>query len=95
MVARIGTNRNQLAGADPFGRVMLYTPNPRQAGSSVSHWDDSASRNLLMEPAINADLTQSVAPPQDLTLPMFTEIGWGRRRRSGPMPAPVVCSRRR
>jgi hypothetical protein len=55
---------------------MLYTPNPFQPGSSVSHWDTSANRNLLMEPAINADLTQSVRPPQDLTLPLFKDIGW-------------------
>ena len=66
----------QLAGADQAGRVMLYTPNPFQGGSSVSHWDTSAFHNLLMEPAINADLTQSVVPPQDLTFPMFKDIGW-------------------
>ena len=42
----------------------------------MSHWDDSATRNLLMEPAINADLTQFVFPPYDLTLPMFKDIGW-------------------
>ena len=29
-----------------------------------------------MEPAINVDLTQSVEPPEDLTLPMFQDIGW-------------------
>jgi hypothetical protein len=66
----------QLAGADSLDRVMIFTPNPRQAGSSVSHWDTSATRNLLMEPSINADLTQSVQPPEDLTLPMFTDLGW-------------------
>jgi hypothetical protein len=66
----------QLAGADALDRVMIFTPNPRQAGSSVSHWDTSATRNLLMEPSINADLTQSVEPPEDLTLPMFTDLGW-------------------
>jgi hypothetical protein len=43
---------------------------------TVSHWDTSANRNLLMEPAINADLTQVVAPPFDLTLPMLKDIGW-------------------
>jgi hypothetical protein len=29
-----------------------------------------------MEPSINGNLTQSVVPPQDLTLPLFQEIGW-------------------
>ena len=76
VVARLGVDASQLAGADKNGRVMLYTPNPRQPGSSVSHWDTSAKRNLLMEPAINADLTQSVVPPNDLTLPMFKDLGW-------------------
>jgi len=72
----MGIDPLQLAGADTAGRVMLYTPNPFQPGSSVSHWDTSATRNLLMEPAINDDLTQSVKPPEDLTLPMLTDIGW-------------------
>jgi hypothetical protein len=76
VVARLGVDTSRLAGTDPAGRVLLYTPNPFQGGSSVSHWDTSAFHNLLMEPAINADLTQSVVPPQDLTLPFFKDIGW-------------------
>jgi hypothetical protein len=76
LVVRMGIDPTQLAGADQAGRVLLYTPNPFQPGSSVSHWDTSAFHNLLMEPAINADLTQSVVAPQDLTFPMFKDIGW-------------------
>lgn len=76
VVARLGLDLSQLAGADKDGRVMLYTPRPFQGGSSVSHWDTSANRNLLMEPAINADLTQFLVPPYDLTQPMFKDIGW-------------------
>jgi hypothetical protein len=76
VVARLGVDLNQLAGADTAGRVMLYTPNPYQPGSSVSHWDTSAFHDLLLEPAINADLTHNVKPPYDLTLPMFHDIGW-------------------
>jgi hypothetical protein len=72
----MGVNPSQLAGADPSGRVMMFTPNPFQGGSSVSHWDTFAFRNLLMEPSINADLTQSVRPPEDLTFPLFQDIGW-------------------
>ena len=76
VVARLGLDLSQLEGADSAGRVMLYTPRPLQPGSSVSHWDTSARRNLLMEPAINGDLTHTVVPPSDLTKPMFTDIGW-------------------
>jgi hypothetical protein len=66
----------QLAGADLAGRVKLFTPNPFQGGSSVSHWDTTAFRHQLMEPAINGDLTQTVVPPIDLTVPLFQDIGW-------------------
>ena len=76
VVVRMGVDLSQLAGADSGGRVFLYTPNPFIGGSSVSHWDPGAFRNLLMEPALNTDLTHSVKPPQDLTLPMFFDIGW-------------------
>lgn len=64
------------AGADASARPLLYTPNPRQPGSSVSHWDTSASPNLLMEPAINADLTTILTAPKDLTLPLLKDLGW-------------------
>ncbi len=67
---------SQYAGADPLGRILMYAPNPFQSGSSVSHYDVSAFRNQLMEPAINGDLTQSVLPPQDLTFRLFQDIGW-------------------
>jgi len=76
VVARIGIDPAQLAGADKAGHVMLYTPNPFQSGSSVSHWDTSAFHNLLMEPAINSDLTQHLDAPYDLTLPFMKDIGW-------------------
>jgi hypothetical protein len=54
----------------------VYTPNPFQSGSSVSHWDTIATPNLLMEPAINGDLTHSVTSPQDLTFPLLKDLGW-------------------
>jgi len=73
---RMGLFGSQLAGADALGRVKLFAPNPFQSGSSVSHFDSSATRNLLMEPSINGDLTQSVTPPIDLTLSLFRDIGW-------------------
>jgi hypothetical protein len=64
------------AGADPLGRPLLYTPNPLVGGSSVSHWDVSASPNLLMEPSISADLTIVLVPPKDLTVPLLEDMGW-------------------
>ncbi|MEP7027132.1 MAG: PA domain-containing protein [Candidatus Eisenbacteria bacterium] len=60
------------AGSDNSGRVLMYTPNPFVSGSSVSHWDVSATPNLLMEPAINNDLSQNV----DLTINQMADIGW-------------------
>lgn len=66
---------DQRAGADAEGRVLLYTPRPFEPGSSVSHYDVSASPNLLMEPGINSDL-----PPGevDLTRATMQDLGWRR-----------------
>lgn len=72
----LGVDLSVRAGADRAGRVMLYSPNPVQAGSSISHWDTSAAPNQLMEPAINSDLTLSVDAPQDLTRAQLRDIGW-------------------
>jgi PA domain len=69
-------NGFRLAGADRGNRLLMYTPNPVQPGSSVSHYDVSAKRNLLMEPAINDDLVTVVRAPQDLTLELLRDIGW-------------------
>ncbi len=63
-------------GTDALNRPLLYTPNPREAGSTVSHWDTSATRNLLMEPFISADLTFGLTAPFDLTLPLLQDLGW-------------------
>lgn len=76
VIGTLNLNTAQLAGADPLGRLLLFTPNPYQQGSSVSHWDTSAIPNLLMEPSINPDLTHSVLPPQDLTFRLLQDIGW-------------------
>jgi hypothetical protein len=64
------------AGADPFGKPLMFSPNPFQSGSSVSHWDTSAFPNQLMEPSINTDLTHEVTPPNDLTYSQMRDIGW-------------------
>jgi PA domain len=69
-------NRDKRRGADTSHRVFVYTPSVFAGGSSVSHFDTSAKRNLLMEPFINADLTQMVNAPNDLTLELLTDTGW-------------------
>ena len=60
------------AGTDSGGRVLLYAPNPVDAGSSISHWDSSAFPHLLMQPSLASDLPHAV----DLTLPLLQDIGW-------------------
>lgn len=64
------------AGADTSSRALMFSPNPYQSGSSVSHYDVTALPNQLMEPAVNADLSHSVDLPQDLTYRLLTDIGW-------------------
>ena len=80
VVVSLGVIPGQLAGAGELDRPLLYTPNPVEPGSSVSHWDTSASPNLLMEPNLSGDLPHTV----DLTLPLLHDIGW----RSGSFPEP-------
>ncbi len=63
VTASIGVNLAVRAGADTLGRARLYAPFPVAPGSSISHYDTVASRNLLMEPAINGDLTHNVQAP--------------------------------
>ena len=80
------------AGTDISGRPRLYTPNPFQGGSSVSHWDTSAFPNQLMEPNLSSDLNHSVTPPQDLTFSLLKDIGWCAacpQPSPSPMPPPA------
>ncbi|HET9863876.1 MAG TPA: PA domain-containing protein [Steroidobacteraceae bacterium] len=66
-----------LAGTDRINHLaLLATFDPVAPGSSISHFDQVAFPNQLMEPAINSDLTGSVTPPEDLTTSLFTDIGW-------------------
>lgn len=81
------------AGADSLNHVQVYAVVPFAAGSSVSHWDTAAEPNLLMEPALNPDLSSDV----DLTLAHFADIGWfdglagvGAGAKSVSRLAPVV-----
>jgi hypothetical protein len=70
-------DRSILAGTDRVkGLMMLNATNPVALGSSISHFEPVAFPNQLMEPAINVDLTSSVVPPEDLTTPLLTDLGW-------------------
>lgn len=72
----LGVDPSLRAGADRAGRALLYTPNPVQPGSTVSHWDTIATPNQLMEPAINGDLRIAVGAPYDLTRAQLRDVGW-------------------
>jgi len=63
------------AGRDSAsGRVQMYAPNPYRSGSSVSHYNNAVSPDLLMEPAINSGLPLNL----DLTRQQMRDIGWYR-----------------
>jgi hypothetical protein len=62
----------KLAGTDAERRVKLYAPSALALGSSISHWDVSATPSLLMEPSATSGLSDDV----DLTLFHFEDIGW-------------------
>jgi hypothetical protein len=75
-VAKFELSKTLLAGTDSSQRITMFTPNPYQPGSSVSHFNTTAKRNQLMEPSINADLTHSPTLPLDLTFELLKDIGW-------------------
>ena len=76
VTASLSVNLSIRAGADALGRARVYAPFPVVGGSSISHYDTVASRNLLMEPAINPDLTHKVKAPDDLTFELLRDVGW-------------------
>jgi hypothetical protein len=76
VIASLGVNPSQMAGADAQGRMLMYTPSIYSPGSTVSHYSTEGKPNQLMEPAINDDLTHEVQPPRDLTYPLLQDIGW-------------------
>lgn len=70
---------SRLSGGTDQGYVQLYAPCEIAGGSSKHHFDISASPNLLMEPFINSDLTDSL----DLSIYQLMDIGWTQPERSG------------
>ena len=61
------------AGVSGRGFVRLYAPCTLVGGSSVHHWDVSATPNLLMEPFISDDLKPGDV---DITVQQLMDIGW-------------------
>jgi hypothetical protein len=74
-VVHVGRNVTVRAGT-VLNFPRLYAPTTFASGSSVSHWDTTATPNMLMEPAINVDLTSIVKNPDDLTWSLLRDIGW-------------------
>jgi hypothetical protein len=73
VTALIFADSSLLAGADTSGHPKLYVPTTFAEGSSMYHWDVSASPNLLMEPNISSDLPSNAV---DLTINELIDIGW-------------------
>ncbi len=72
VLATLSLDPSVRSGADPGGRALLFATDPSQPGSSISHFDDIAFPNILMEPNISDDLPHAV----DLTLPLLLDLGW-------------------
>lgn len=68
------------------GRVELYTPSTFSSGSSISHWNTSATPNLLMEPFINTGLSLDL----DLTRQQTRDIGWYRDTTNDLIPDTIT-----
>ncbi|MEO8035349.1 MAG: PA domain-containing protein, partial [Acidobacteriota bacterium] len=73
VTARLYADPLKQTGANSGGLTRLYAPATVAAGSSLYHWDVTASPNLLMEPFINQDLKPTSV---DLTLNELLDIGW-------------------
>ncbi len=82
VVVSLRTNPRRLSGAGAGNRPLLYAPGSLEPGSSISHWDTSATPNLLMEPNLNGDLGHEV----DLTLPLLRDLGWRSDEFAPPQP---------
>lgn len=73
VTANVRTDPATPQGADGAGRVRMFAPNPLQGGSSVSHFDVSASPNLLMEPSNSASIAIGEL---DLTVAAMRDMAW-------------------
>jgi hypothetical protein len=88
VTALLFSDASLLAGADTGGHPKLYMPLTFADGSSMYHFDVSASPNLLMEPNISSDLPSNAV---DLTLNEMIDIGWTK---ATPTPNGRMAGRR-
>ncbi|MEA2237073.1 MAG: hypothetical protein QOC81_1797 [Thermoanaerobaculia bacterium] len=88
VTALLFSDASLLAGADTAGHPKLYMPLTFSDGSSMYHFDISASPNLLMEPNISSDLPSNFV---DLTLNEMIDIGW---KKATPTPNGRMAGRR-
>jgi hypothetical protein len=72
-VAAFYVDPTRLAGTSD-GYVRLYAPRTVALGSSISHYDITATPNLLMEPSITGSLRSN--ENLDLTPALMQDIGW-------------------
>ncbi len=77
----IGKSGTVYAGTNG-GFVKVYAPDPVQPGSSISHWDPSATPDLLMEP-----FATGASTPPDLTDNAYRDMGWPT---GGPAPSFII-----
>ncbi|HEX7150646.1 MAG TPA: PA domain-containing protein [Thermoanaerobaculia bacterium] len=77
--ALLHVDPTRLAGADAQGRPRLYAPCTLESGSSIHHWDITATPNLLMEPSISHDLDHNL----DISTQQLYDIGWGLQPTTG------------
>jgi hypothetical protein len=68
------------------GRVQMYTPSTIKFGSSVSHFNTTASPDLLMEPVLSAGLPTTL----DLTRQQMRDIGWYRDGDTNGQPESIT-----
>jgi len=71
------------------GNLALYAPNPFEGGSSVSHFSNACSPNLLMEPAVNFGVF-GIPLDLDLTRQQMRDIGWYRDTTSDLVPDTIT-----
>ena len=73
LVGQMTVDPSIKAGTDGNGRVLLFAPDPIDPGSSISHFDNTVSPDLLMEPAISSALNPGDI---DLTAQAMLDMGW-------------------
>lgn len=85
--ADVTANIGGLIGGTANGHMQMYSPNPLEIGSSVSHFDIAADPNELMEP-FYTDPNHSPG----LAVHLMTDIGWATNTGAGDADLAVSIS---